>query len=195
MRSWVGKCQTLKCCTYTLLCILITIWGQRKSMVDQVLSVWEWNQGHTVTRRAHIQTGAAYLKPRPLSKLQTLRTKRDAQGRWNARVELGLALGKGCRQERLLTFCVPPTMEMLGALPGPSPPLSPTPHFGLWNFQQLCFAEAHFWVYWAEEMETLRPDSHLPILRKSPKQPPRWGLSYPSSCPSHVVKDVPIYWW
>lgn len=89
-------------------------------MVDQVLSVWEWNQGHIVTRRAHIHTGAAYLKPRLLSELQTLRIRRDAQGQWNAKVDLGLALGKGCRQERLLISCVPPTMEMLGALLDPA---------------------------------------------------------------------------
>lgn len=85
-------------------------------------------------------TGAAYLKPRLLSKLQTLRTRRDAQGQRNTRVDLGLALGKGCRRERLLISYVSPTMEMLGALLDPV--LNSRPH-PLWTVE--LSAPAFYW--------------------------------------------------
>ena len=49
--------------------------------------------------------------------------------------------------------------------------------FGPWNFcicilLKRTFIHSDERVYWAEEVENLGPDSHLPILRKSPKQPP-----------------------
>lgn len=46
---------------------------------------------------------------------------------------------------------------------------------------------------WAQEMETLGPDSHLPTLRKSPKQPLQRGLpTHPPRCPRGLVTGVPM---
>lgn len=111
----------------------------------------------------------AALEPR------TLRTRRDTQGSRGSRAGQRFVPGKGCRRERVFTSVHRPQWKCwVPTWARPSTPAH-TP-FGLWNFRIsillndtfICSRER---VYWAEEMENLGPDSHLPTLRKSQKAP------------------------
>lgn len=85
-------------------------------------------------------------------------------------------LKDGKRQNRDFIHRIPPTVEIVGAHLDPVSCTLPHP---LWTCETFhtCDLLKHTLMCgskigcWAEEMETLHPDSHLPVPRKSPKTP------------------------
>lgn len=102
----------------------------------------------------------------------TLGTRRDMQGPQNSWADQRHVPRTGCRQEGSSRTAYHPQWKCWCP---PSPPLAPTSPLDCGTFS-ICISLKHTRItyeraYWAEEMEILGPDSHLPILRKSPKQP------------------------
>lgn len=141
------------------------------------------NQTHIADRSDLIHTSAACVLLWLLSKPQTLGARRDMEGPQSTWTDQGHVPRKRCRQEVYSPTAYRPHWKCWCP---PSPPLSPTSPLDCGTFS-ICISLKHTPItsyeraYWAEEMEILGPDSHLPILRKSPKQPGTHSLIQPAA--------------
>ena len=141
------------------------------------------NQTHIADRSDLIHTSAACVLVWLLSKSQTLGTRRDMEGPQSTWTDQGHVPRKRCRQEVSSPTAYRPQWKCWCP---PSPPLSPTSPLDCGTFS-ICILLKHTPItsyeraYWAEEMEILGPDSHLPILRTSPKQPGTHSLTQPAA--------------
>lgn len=96
------------------------LWGQRASMVGQAMSACEQEPGRHCWPGETLSTQVlpvSCLGCSPNLRHLGQEGTRKMQGPRSTWADQGLAPEKGCRQERIFTHSVPPTVEMLGAHP------------------------------------------------------------------------------